>query len=80
MTANPFADATAATLLDATATRWPDREAIVFNDERVSFADFRARAEQLACGLAALGIGHGDKVALWLPNRPMWFIVPAITP
>src|SRR5918996_231642 len=66
---------TAITLLDAAASRWPQGEAIVFGDERVTFADFRARAERLARGLAALGIGQGDKVALWLPNRPAWFVI-----
>ena len=64
MSGNPFADATAAALLDAAATRWPRGEAMVFGDERVTFAEFRERAEHLAHGLAALGIGPGDKVAL----------------
>jgi fatty-acyl-CoA synthase len=73
--ANPFAGATAASLLDAIATRWPSREAIVFGDERLTFAEFRARADRAARGLAALGIGRGDKVALWLPNRPAWFVL-----
>ena len=75
VTGNPFTEATAATLLDAAAARWPQGEAIVFGDERVTFAGFRARAERLARGLAALGIGHGDKVAVWLPNRPAWFVI-----
>ncbi|MBI2160707.1 MAG: AMP-binding protein [Candidatus Rokubacteria bacterium] len=73
MAANPFADATVASLLDAVAARWPDREAIVFGDARITFASFRERAERLARGLAALGIRRGDKVAIWLPNRPAWF-------
>ena len=75
MSGNPFADATAAALLDAAARRWPRREAMVFGDERVTFAEFRERAEHLAHGLAALGIGPGDKVALWMPNRPAWFVI-----
>jgi len=73
MAANPFADATVAALLDAVAARWPDREAIVFGEERITFARFRERAHRLARGLAALGIRRGDKVAIWLPNRPAWF-------
>jgi fatty-acyl-CoA synthase len=72
--ANPFAEATAATMLDAIAARWPDREAMVFDDDRVTFAAFRARAERLARGLAALGLGRGDNVALWMPTRPAWFV------
>jgi len=72
--ANPFAEATAASLLDAAAERVPDREAIVHGDERITFAAFRARAARLARGLAALGLGRDDKVAIWLPNRPAWFL------
>ena len=73
MAANPFADATVASLLDAVAARWPDREAIVFGEERITFGRFRERADRLTRGLAALGIRRGDKVAIWLPNRPTWF-------
>ncbi len=72
---NPFADATVPRLLDAAAARWPDREAIVAGDERVTFAALRDRSLALARGLAALGLGPGDTVALWMPNRPAWFVV-----
>ncbi|MBI2203461.1 MAG: AMP-binding protein [Candidatus Rokubacteria bacterium] len=71
---NPFADSTVAALLDTVAARHPAREAIVAGDERVTFAAFRARADQMAAGLAALGLGRDDKVAIWMPNRPSWFV------
>src|SRR5262245_29249582 len=74
MPVNPFAEATVGRMLDAAAARWPAREAIVFGDERVTFADLRDRAITLARGLAALGVKPGDRIALWLPNRPAWFI------
>ena len=73
MVANPFADTTAAVMLDAVATRYGSREAMVFGEVRVSFAEFRERVNRLARGLAALGIRHGENVAIWLPNRPEWF-------
>ena len=73
MIGNPFAEATAASLLDAVAARFPEREAIVFGEERITFAALRARAVRLAHGLAALGLGRDDKVAIWLSNRPAWF-------
>ena len=75
MSPNPFTEATAASLLDSIAARFPSRDAMIFNDDRITFSDFRDRANGLARGLSALGIGFGDKVALWLPTRPMWFIV-----
>ena len=75
MVVNPFADATACALVDAAAARWPDGEAMVFGDERVTFRAFQARSDRLARGLAALGIGRGDAVAVWMPTRPAWFVV-----
>ena len=74
MVSNPFADATVGGLIDAIAAAHPAREAMVAGDERITFAEFRARAVRLASGLAALGIGRDDKVAIWMPNRPSWFI------
>ncbi|PYO00283.1 MAG: hypothetical protein DMD91_10890 [Candidatus Rokuibacteriota bacterium] len=71
---NPFEDATAPGLIDAVTARSPDREAIVFADERLTFADLRERSRTLARGLAAIGIRPGDTVAIWLPNRPAWFV------
>src|ERR671933_10683 len=74
MATNPFADATVGQLLDAVASRYPGREAIVATDERLTYAAFRDRATVFARGLAALGISFGDKVAIWMPNRPTWFV------
>jgi fatty-acyl-CoA synthase len=70
---NPFADATVGGLVDAVAARWPAREAIVFADERITFSGLRDRSVVLARGLAAVGVEPGDRVAIWLPNRPLWF-------
>ena len=36
-------------------------------------ADLARQAEDAARALTALGIGRGDRVALWLPNCPEWF-------
>jgi fatty-acyl-CoA synthase len=72
--ANPFAEATAYEMLVAVAERHSARPAIVFGDERITFADFRARVDALARGLTALGLRRGDALAIWLPNRPLWFV------
>jgi fatty-acyl-CoA synthase len=61
-------------MLEAVAARHPSREAIVFDGERLTFAQFRDRARAFADGLAALGLGRGDGLAVWLPNRPLWFV------
>src|SRR5688572_22709468 len=69
---NPFLDATVGGMLAAAAAQFPDREAIVATDTRISYAGLYAGACRLARALLALGIGKDDKVALWLPNRPAW--------
>ena len=73
MTANPFAEATAYELLARVTDQHASRDAIVFGDARITYADFRARVDALAGGLAALGLARGDALAIWLPNRPLWF-------
>ena len=54
------------------AQRWGPREALGFQDRRWTFAEIDARVDAVAKGLMALGIAPGDKVALWMVNRPEW--------
>lgn len=71
---SPLEDTTLPGLIDAVAARHPDREALVFGDERIRFAELRDRSIRMAQGLAALGIGRGDAVAIWMPTRPSWYV------
>ena len=59
-------------LVDDMATRFGTREALVFGDERYTFAEVRERVDEVARGLIGLGVKPGDHVALWLMNRPEW--------
>jgi len=59
-------------MLDAAAERNPSQEAIVFKSERVSYGELKRRADAFARGLLALGLGPGDHVVLWMPNRVEW--------
>jgi len=54
----------------------PDRVAIRTKDDEVSltWAQLRDRVDALAGGLAGLGVGRGDTVALMLGNRPEFHI------
>ncbi|HEV2302121.1 MAG TPA: AMP-binding protein [Stellaceae bacterium] len=49
-----------------------ERPALVAGERVVSFVALAAESRRLARGLAALGLGRGDRVALWLPNVPEW--------
>ena len=63
------------TVLEHHARNSPNKEALIFADKRITFAQLDATANQVANGLAATGIGHGDKVALTCPNLPYFPMV-----
>src|SRR5262245_31635779 len=48
------------------------RGAPAFNGKRWTFAEVHAGVDAAAKGLLELGIAPGDKVALWMVNRPEW--------
>ena len=65
----------AATLCEAfqaTAAERPDEVALRTPGDgmAVTWAEYAARAERIAAGLASLGVERGDTVALMLTNRP----------
>jgi fatty-acyl-CoA synthase len=58
-------------LLDLAAARVPRDPAIGAADRPpLSYAALAAATRRVAEGLARQGIGPGDRVAIWLPNRP----------
>ncbi len=59
-------------LPERAARRWGAREALAFQGKRWTFAELHARVDAAAKGLLHLGIAPGDKVALWMVNRPEW--------
>jgi fatty-acyl-CoA synthase len=50
------------------AELYPDKVAIVDGDDRFTYRDFQARANQLSNALLALGIRKGDRVCILSPN------------
>lgn len=57
-------------LLERTATKFPDKPAIIFEDKRIPYKILNQRAYQLAHALIAIGVKKGDKVAILLENSP----------
>jgi len=51
----------------------PEKEALVFKDERLTYRQMRERAYKLANGLKSLGLNKGDRVAVFLKNGLEWF-------
>jgi fatty-acyl-CoA synthase len=54
--------------------RWadlhPDKTAILFEDQKITYAELHQRANRASCWLQSLGIEKGDRVALTLNNCP----------
>ncbi|MBN8808600.1 MAG: acyl--CoA ligase [Sphingomonas sp.] len=49
-----------------------DATFLVAGDERLTFAQVYAQARRVANGLAAAGIGRGDRVGIAMRNSPSW--------
>jgi fatty-acyl-CoA synthase len=62
-------------LADYAAERFRSCEALTYEGKRWSFADLKAETDRAAKGLMALGIQPGEKVSLWMPNRPEWISI-----
>jgi long-chain acyl-CoA synthetase len=62
-------------LLEDSARHYPDRDALVLGDTRLTYAQVNAAANQVANLLVERGIQPGDKVALSCPNLPYFPIV-----
>ena len=56
--------------LDRNAGRFPDTDAVLFRDTRLTHRELLERVSALAAGFAAAGVAKGDIVAVLLSNRP----------
>jgi long-chain acyl-CoA synthetase len=63
------------TILEHHARNNATKEGLVFMDKRFTYGQLNAASNQIANGLKALGIGHGDKVALTCANLPYFPII-----
>ncbi len=67
--------------LDHTAQRLPQATACVFCESglRWTWVQLRDQADLLAAALLKLGMGKGDRVGIWSPNRPEWILAQYAT-
>lgn len=67
-------DYTLGQLLDQTIARCGVNDALVYADRdfRLNWYQFGELVDTLACGLMAMGVKKGEKVALWATNVPLW--------
>lgn len=57
-------------MVDASAARHAQRIALVHGARRLTYAELCERSARLATGLANLGVGRGDRVVVFMQNRP----------
>ncbi|GAA0968294.1 AMP-binding protein [Actinocorallia libanotica] len=66
---------------DRTAAAHPDREALVdcAAGRRWTYGELAAEVDAVALGLLESGVGQGDRVGIWSPNRAEWVFVQYAT-
>ena len=55
-------------LINRNARLYGSNTALVFGDQRVTHAQYAGRTARLAAGLAAVGVGQWDRLAILAPN------------
>ncbi|WHZ10701.1 MAG: Long-chain-fatty-acid--CoA ligase [Burkholderiaceae bacterium] len=60
--------------LVVSALRYPDKAALVFFDQTISYAELLQKTERLAACLHGLGVKKGDRVVLCMQNCPQLVI------
>jgi fatty-acyl-CoA synthase len=71
-----IADETVGNVLRRTASRWPDRDAVVFPSLglRWSWRELDRRVDAVASALIARGVARGEHVGIWSMNAPEWVV------
>jgi long-chain acyl-CoA synthetase len=69
-----FDDLTLPQLLERAARRYPNRPALIFFNNRLSYRTLQDQVDRLATALGVLGVRPGDKVGIQLPNMPQFVI------
>ncbi len=60
------------TILEQSGQKYPQKPAIIFKGQTLTFAELRDNSFRVANFLKARGVVKGDKVAIYLPNCPQY--------
>ncbi|RZJ66628.1 MAG: AMP-binding protein [Flavobacterium sp.] len=63
------------------ASKFPNHEVLVSNSHsyRATYSEFLEQTSILAKSLLQKGMGKGDRVGIWAPNRPEWVLLQYAT-
>lgn len=75
-----FTPLTPLAFLERSAKVFPDKDAIIHGDRRVTYREFAAETTRVAHALRATGVRPGDRVAYLLPNIPEMLVAHFAVP
>ena len=61
-------------VLARAAKDFPDAEAVVDGDVRVTYAELRDRVREATAAFIGAGVAAGDRIAIWAPNGLPWIV------
>ncbi|MDP9295920.1 MAG: long-chain fatty acid--CoA ligase [Actinomycetota bacterium] len=73
-TLEPYPQVSVYSMLERSASRFPDKPAIAFLGKHLSYRELLREVERFSAVLASLGVERGDRVGLLLPNSPQYVI------
>ncbi|MFL5737878.1 MAG: long-chain-fatty-acid--CoA ligase [Actinomycetota bacterium] len=73
-TLEPYPEASVFSMLERSASVWPENTAIAFLGKHLSYRELLRDVERFSAVLALLGVGRDDRVGLLLPNCPQYVI------
>ncbi|WP_227716502.1 MULTISPECIES: AMP-binding protein [Marinobacter] len=78
---SPLLGMTIGEMLDRTAEKYPDTEALVslHQDIRWTYKEFLEKVNEAARAFMAIGVERGDRVGIWSPNRYEWTVTQFAT-
>ena len=66
---------TIGTALDHAARKYVDKVATEFHNGALTYNQLKQTSNLIACGFLKLGVGKGDKVAIWMAGYSEWALV-----
>ena len=70
----PLPEKSMVDLFEESAERVPDRDAIQYFDEKISYGELNDLADRFATLLVSRGVDKGDRVAVYTQNNPQFLI------
>ena len=59
-------------IIDRGALYFPEKTALAFGSDRFTYKDLKSATDRVAFYLRERGVRHGDRIAVYMPNRPEW--------